>query len=803
MRVAVWTPLPPDPSGIADYNAMLLGAMAREPSVTFSVVVRDDARVVDAPAGVAVVHVRDYRPEDVDIDLFHVGNNPTFHGYMFPFVLERRGVVVLHDPAIADLMEVLLGGRDQRIFEVEVAENIGCAERDDERLWRAIGAWNRTDLLLSRRIVTASATTLVHSRWAAAHLRARFGDVNVHAVPFAVAPASAPAHRDGPLTFGVFGNLSFHKRVPAVVAAFAEARRRGLDARLLIAGRRDSAADEHEVATLIDRHDLGAHVRVALDASASLFRALEEECDVVVGLRWPTAGETSASLLECFARAKAAIVSDIPQNDDFSDEFCWRVSVDLADQHEQLVAAMLRAGADPAATRRAGRAALAFVTRHGALDQVAATYLAQLRAAVAARARHATADTAGTAGTADTAGDAGDAGDDHGPTLGVNVIASWAGATGLAEAGRRSALALLREGVAIATTDVNLWAKVDESRVPPEIAALPHGHPFDIAVSFLNVNEFHVVEPWQLRGHGTPYLIAMWYWELPALPRDMIDEIARVDEIWVASAFVRDVFLRYTTKPIHVMPCVVEPVADPRHTRESLGLPGEDVVVYLVTFDANSTIARKNPYGAIKAFEEAFGTARRDVQLVVKVINLADYPVVRRDLRAHVARLGGILIESDMAPGEIAALIKHSDVYVSLHRSEGFGLGMAEAMYFARPVIGTANSGNMDFMNAANSCLVSYRSMVVHRNELMDNPTAMTLYQPGNLWVDPDVHEAARLMRWLFEHPDERARLGARAAADIREGFSSAAAGRAMRARLGEVAAMLEEGWTPVDDVAV
>jgi glycosyltransferase involved in cell wall biosynthesis len=212
-----------------------------------------------------------------------------------------------------------------------------------------------------------------------------------------------------------------------------------------------------------------------------------------------------------------------------------------------------------------------------------------------------------------------------------------------------------------------------------------------------------------------------------------------------------------------------------------------------VTFDANSTIARKNPYGAIKAFEEAFGAGRTDVVLVVKVVNLASYPIVQKDLRRHMERLGGILIETDMAAGEIAALIKYADVYVSMHRSEGFGLGLAEAMYYGRPVIATGNSGNMDFMNAANSCLVGYTSMVVHRNELSDNPTAMALYQPGNLWVDPNVSQAAHLMRWLFENPQQRTRLGERAAQDIRRDYSSEAAGRAMRLRLEEVSAMMRD----------
>lgn len=774
MRVAVWTPLPPEPSGIADYNAQLLTIMARDPGVRLTAIVRDEvAAEARAPHGVALCAVSDYREGDFDIDLYHLGNNPTFHSYMFQPLLHRPGVVVLHDPAIADFVEVLLGGRWRRTFELEAAYNLNVADFD-ERVTAAINAWVRTDLLMSRRVVESSVATLVHSTWAATHLRERFSVDNVLEVPFAVSidPTRLRPRTSARLTFGVFGNISFHKRVPEVVEAFLDARRKGLDADLIVAGRRDSVAAEEQIQDLIDRADIARNVVFAVNVDGADFGALQERCDVMIGLRWPTAGETSASLLEGFALGKSAIVSDVPQMSRFADDFCHKVSVDPGAEHDELVAAMLTAGVDVEATRAAGRRALAYVSENCRIEQVAKTYLEHLRRAL---------DVPRTA--SDIV---------EGPLpLGVNAIASWAGATGLAEAGRRAAVALLNEGVAMAIEDVNLWAKVDQSRVPDQIAALPHGHPYPIGLSFLNINEFHVVKGWQLRGHGTPYLIAMWYWELPALPQDMIKEIDRVDEIWVASEFVRDVFLRYTAKPIIVMPCVVEPEADETLTRADLGLP-EDAVIYLVTFDANSTIARKNPYGAIKAFEEAFGVGRSDVVLVVKVVNLSSYPVVQRDLRQHMERLGGILIETNMAPGEIAALIAHCDVYVSMHRSEGFGLGLAEAMYYSHPVIATGNSGNMDFMSAANSYLVGYRSMVVHHNELSDNPTAMLLYQPGNLWVDPNVPEAARLMRWLFENPTERERIGAKASADIRAGYSLAAAGHAMHARLVEVANHLE-----------
>jgi len=771
VRVAVWTPMPPEPSGIADYNLRLLATMARDPRLELTAIVREAVPDAVAPLGVRLCTAGDYDPDDFDIDLYHMGNNPTFHSYMFSQIVRRPGVLMLHDPAIVDFIDVVLGGLHRRIFADEVAYNLGLRDNDYVKIHEAIVRWDRLELLMSRRIVEHSLVTLVHSEWAADELRRRFDIDDVRAVPHAVwtdGPV-APARKGGPVSFGVFGSISAHKRLSHVVDAFAEVRASGIDATLVIAGRRDNPTVENQLEILIDRHNLGDVITMDLDTDDETYTRYQEDCDVMVGLRWPTTGETSGPLLACFAMAKAAIVSDLPQNREFDDGYCRKVSLEPEREHDELVAAMTEAAADVDATRRAGLAAREYVTTHCDDEIVAAKYYEALASALSRLPPVAPAV------------------DDAVGALAINAIGSWAGATGLAEAGRRAVIALLDEGTLVAIEDVNLWAKVDEARLPDRIKMLPQGHPYPIDVSFLNVNEFHVVTQEQLgRGPGS-YLIAMWYWELPALPADMIREIARVDEIWVASEFVRDVFLRYTDKPVVVMPCVVEPEVDESVAREQLGLPEEGPVIYLVTFDANSTIARKNPYGAIKAFEEAFGCGRTDVVLVIKVVNLGRYPVVQRDMRAHVARLGGILIETDMAPGEIGALIKFADVYVSMHRSEGFGLGLAESMYFGRPVIATANSGNMQFMNNHNSCLVGYSSKVVDRNDLSDNPHAMVLYQPGNLWVEPDVSGAARWMRWLFDHPEERERIGAVAATHIRENFSSAAAGRAMRARLEEV----------------
>ena len=133
--------------------------------------------------------------------------------------------------------------------------------------------------------------------------------------------------------------------------------------------------------------------------------------------------------------------------------------------------------------------------------------------------------------------------------------------------------------------------------------------------------------------------------------------------------------------------------------------------MFLFSFDANSFFVRKNPWGAVRAFHEGFSPTERrgPARLVIKTVNLDRHPREPGRLAAAVAQVNGILIEDDLPRDDMHALISLCDVYVSLHRSEGFGLGMAEAMYLGRPVIATAYSGNMDFTTETNSCLVGYR----------------------------------------------------------------------------------------------
>jgi glycosyltransferase involved in cell wall biosynthesis len=367
--------------------------------------------------------------------------------------------------------------------------------------------------------------------------------------------------------------------------------------------------------------------------------------------------------------------------------------------------------------------------------------------------------------------------------IGVNAIASWNATTGLAEAARRSVTALLDAGVDVYLADVDYGAPTNPNRLSEPLRSLPRGRPYPIDICFLNVNEISALPDSYLRRENRPsYLIGSWYWELPALPRLIAPNARKVDEVWVASAFVQGVISGYTTAPICVFPGVVEPIRNEHLTRHDFDLP-DDSCLFVFNFDAHST------WGVIEAFRAAFDQNERgkSAHLVIKAINLWSSPAGRADLISALDSVRGILIEDDLGSEEMASLISLCDVYVSLHRAEGFGLGMAEAMYFGLPVIGTSYSGNVDFMTTLNSCPISYHLEEVQFSDLIYNASFASVYEPGQVWAEPDRARASEWMRYLHQHPLERQRIGERAAISIRDRCSAKAVGAAMRAHLDDL----------------
>jgi SAM-dependent methyltransferase len=218
--------------------------------------------------------------------------------------------------------------------------------------------------------------------------------------------------------------------------------------------------------------------------------------------------------------------------------------------------------------------------------------------------------------------------------------------------------------------------------------------------------------------------------------------------------------------------------------REDLGLPGG--FVFLFVFDYHSVFERKNPLGLVEAFEQAF-PEDSGASLVLKSINSEQHAEEHeRLLQAAEGHPDIYVIDRYVTAAEKNAMFASCDCYVSLHRSEGFGNTLAEAMYLGKPVIATGYSGNMDFMTPQNSYPVDY--------DLRPVGDDAGPYPPTGEWAEPDIGHASALMRHVFEHREEAEKRGSRAADDLRRNHSPGVAGRAMAERLRRVRTRLTTG---------
>lgn len=273
--------------------------------------------------------------------------------------------------------------------------------------------------------------------------------------------------------------------------------------------------------------------------------------------------------------------------------------------------------------------------------------------------------------------------------------------------------------------------------------------------------------------------VGFWVWELEKFPRDWHGAFDLVDEVWVPTEFVRKALAAATDKPVLRMPKAIEFEVPGAMGRAHFGLP-RDEFVFLFSYDFNSFVARKNPDATIAAFRQAFADGAKGVRLLVKSTNGRRFPDKLAALQRSVADDPRIEVRDGfLSREEMFGLQNMVDCYVSLHRSEGFGLGMAECMYLGKPVIATGYSGNLDFMDRDNSLLVDYKMVPLHGG---DYP-----YWQGQQWADADVAHAARLMRQVYDDRELARRVGAAAATSIRKTNSKVVCGAAVAERLREI----------------
>ena len=270
--------------------------------------------------------------------------------------------------------------------------------------------------------------------------------------------------------------------------------------------------------------------------------------------------------------------------------------------------------------------------------------------------------------------------------------------------------------------------------------------------------------------------IGIWGWETTAIPERWQQAFSLVQEIWVYSRFMAENIGAVAPVPVIALPPPVTPPEQPAAPAR-LGVP--EGFLFLFVFDYLSTIQRKNPVGLIEAFKLAFAPGEGP-QLLIKTINAPLRPLAEEAVLAAARGRPDIhLLDRSLTGAELAGVMAACDCYASLHRAEGFGLTLAEAMALGKPVIATGYSGNVDFMTRENSYLVDYTIGRVGPD--------CEIYPPEGEWAQPSVEHAAELMRRVWEEPAEAAAKGERAQADVSRLLSPAVTGKNMRDRLEQL----------------
>lgn len=290
------------------------------------------------------------------------------------------------------------------------------------------------------------------------------------------------------------------------------------------------------------------------------------------------------------------------------------------------------------------------------------------------------------------------------------------------------------------------------------------------------------VAPQALQGR---YNIGYWAWELPEFPENGWEEaFAPLDEVWTCSDFTSEAIRQKSPVTVTTVPHAITMQARSSKTRTDFGLP-EKPFLFLVMYDVRSFSARKNPEGAVEAYLRAFPQETDDVRLLLKLNVPPDWDGEDGLLKKLLRRSDVLTISERLSKPDLNALIRCSNAYVSLHRSEGFGLGPAEAMGLGIPAVLTNWSGNTQYMREGACCPVDY--------QMVEIQTTHGPYKKGCHWAEPDIEDAARQMKRLVNDTDFYTNMAIAAKKVIEEEFSPVAVGSIVRKRLNTLGLLPEE----------
>ncbi|ELY1993124.1 glycosyltransferase, partial [Flavobacterium psychrophilum] len=328
--------------------------------------------------------------------------------------------------------------------------------------------------------------------------------------------------------------------------------------------------------------------------------------------------------------------------------------------------------------------------------------------------------------------------------IGINIIGYVNKKFGLGQAVRSNISAIKSIKIPLSVNNFTLSNEIEEILVESS-----NNNPYQVNLVQINFDKLpELIREKNKEYFEKKYNIGYWVWETENFPDQAKVFFDFFDEIWTASDFCVEAISKKVSIPVFKVPHPVSFDFEKYITSQV-----NEKFVFLTMFDYNSSINRKNPSDAIIAFEKAFGKNNPKVELIIKTSKSDNFQEEKSKLLHLINSNTSIkIIEEILSETDLYKLIGSCNCFVSLHKSEGFGLTMGEAMLMGKPVIATAYSANTDFMNLNNSYLVGYEMEKIGSNYYFNSET--------DYWAKPNINCAVKQMKEVFENQNEAIEIG-------------------------------------------
>jgi len=360
------------------------------------------------------------------------------------------------------------------------------------------------------------------------------------------------------------------------------------------------------------------------------------------------------------------------------------------------------------------------------------------------------------------------------------VAGLFSTANGIGEAARSTYRSLAAAGLSPIAVDLSEQLAPVDMESPIVCHPMPDAREGTLILQLNGPETSTALELLGMTRNRNWYTIGYWAWELPVFPQQWDKAFPFLSELWTISSFTADALARHPKAPaIHIFPHAISPPAI-SPDRASISKIPDEAFVFLSMADSMSSLQRKNPFATIRAFKDAFRD-RKDVHLLLKTRNLDREPEYKSDLMADVGAANNIsVLDESLSETERWQLLASIDCLVSLHRAEGFGLVLAEAMALGKPVITTGWSGNMDFTDSTTAHLVGH--------DLIRCQDDYGIYRAKNaLWADAIHEEAIAALTNITNDRDYADSLGLAAKQRIVQDYNHAGIGERMKQHLSSL----------------